>query len=63
MKKLFIYLAVVFFVLFLISTVKFNSDKTETMNWNTIRIQFSVQAILFLFSSIIFIFIHFFRKK
>ena len=63
MKKLFIYLAVVFFVLFLISTVKFNSDKTETMNWNTIRIQFSIKAVLLLLSSIVFIIIHFFRKK
>jgi hypothetical protein len=49
MKKLFIYLAVVFFVLFLISTVKFNFDKTETMNWNTFRIQFSIKAVLLLF--------------
>jgi hypothetical protein len=63
MKKLFIYLAVLFFVLFLISTVKFNSHNTETMNWNAIRIQFSIQAILLLFASIIFIMIHFFRKK
>lgn len=63
MKKLFIYLAVVFFVLFLISTFNFNSDKTETMSWNTIRIQFSIKAVLLLFSSIVFITIHFFRKK
>lgn len=59
MKKLFIYLAVVFFVLFLILSVKFNSDKTETMSWNTIRIQFSIKAV----SSIVFIIIYFFRKK
>jgi len=63
MKKLFIYLAVVFFVLFLILSVKFNSDKTETMSWNTIRIQFSIKAVLLLFSSIVFIIIYFFRKK
>ena len=63
MKKLFIYLAVVFFVLFLISTFNFNSDKTETMSWNTIRIQFSIQAILLLFASICLMMIHFFRKK
>ncbi|CAM3940278.1 Hypoxia induced protein conserved region [Flavobacterium cucumis] len=63
MKKLFIYLAVVFFVLFLISIVKFNYDKTETMYWNTIRIQFSIQAILLLFASIVLMIIHFFIKK
>jgi len=63
MKRPFIYLTVISFIVFLITIIDFDSQLTQTMSWNTIRVKFSIQAILLLFSSIIFIMIHFFRKK
>lgn len=63
MKKLFIYLAIVFFVLFLISTFNFNSDKTETMNWSALRLKFSIQSLLYLFLSAVFCITYFVKKR
>lgn len=63
MKKLFIYLAVVFFVVFLISTIKFDSETTESMNWSTLRLKFSIQSLLYLFLSIVFCLAYFVKKR
>ena len=63
MKKLFIYLAVVFFVVFLIYTIKFDSETTESMNWSTLRLKFSIQSLLYLFLSIVFCLAYFVKKR
>jgi len=63
MKKLFIYLAVVFFVVFLISIIKINSETTESMNWSTLRLKFSIQSLLYLFLSIVFCLAYFVNKR
>lgn len=63
MKKLFIYLAVLFFVVFLISMIKFNSETTESMNWSTLRLKFSIQSLLYLFLSTVFCLAYFVKKR
>jgi hypothetical protein len=63
MKKLFIYLAVVFFVVFLISIIKFNSETTTSMNWTSVRLKFSIQSLLYLFLSTVFCLVYFVKKR